>query len=241
MAEKQIGSGISFIIPALNEELLIGRCIKSIKAEIKRSYINAEIIVVDNGSTDATPFVAAVKGATVVKEPHRGIVHAKAKGLAESRYHLVAFIDADCMLREGWIGRVIDQFADIYLVGLSGPYRYYDLRFGRHAANSVFALYKLASRVMPIMIGGNVVARRSAIEKIGGLDTSFTFWGEDTKLAIELAKVGKVKFDFGLRVDSSGRRLIEQGYVSTLWSYLLNTFSVRFFGRAALDRHEDFR
>jgi len=82
---------LSVIIPALNEEQSIGRVIAAIPKELQ-----ADIIVVDNGSTDGTAEIAARHGARVVREPHRGYGAACLAGLAALRDpEVVAFLDAD--------------------------------------------------------------------------------------------------------------------------------------------------
>lgn len=236
------GHAVSFIIPALNEELLIGRCINAIKREVERTGIEAEIIVVDNGSTDATVCVAAVKGAKVEIEKRRGIHAAKARGLKVAKHPIIATIDADCMIREGWIARAIEAFCDPDVVAVSGPYRYYDIKFiGRYLSNTVFGGMAVIGKFTPMMMGGNAIFRRHALESTGGFDPEFTFWGEDTKIALQVSKIGRVKFDIRLRVDSSGRRLIEQGYVQTAWTYLVNHLSVVVSGRAATKKQIDYR
>ena len=50
---------VSFVVPAYNEEALIGSCLTAIIAEISRTRCRAEIIVVNNGSTDGTCTVAS--------------------------------------------------------------------------------------------------------------------------------------------------------------------------------------
>lgn len=85
---------ISLIIPAYNEADAIGQVL----AEIPKSV--SEIIVVDNGSTDATPLAAAAAGATVLTENQKGYGHACLKGLEyiaqqEERPEIVVFLDGD--------------------------------------------------------------------------------------------------------------------------------------------------
>jgi hypothetical protein len=63
---------ISVVIPALNEQALIGSGLSSLAAQDFGGDV--EVIVVDNGSTDATADIARAWGATVVKEPLRGRV-----------------------------------------------------------------------------------------------------------------------------------------------------------------------
>mgnify|MGYP001428928968 FL=1 len=84
-------SRISIIIPAYNEESSIGLVLDALPQEKLH-----EIIVVDNGSTDATGRVAQEHGARVVKEPRKGYGSACLKGIDElDTPDIVVFIDGD--------------------------------------------------------------------------------------------------------------------------------------------------
>ena len=84
-------SRISIIIPAYNEESSIGLVLDALPQEKLH-----EIIVVDNGSTDATARVAQEHGARVVKEPRKGYGSACLKGIDElDSPDIVVFIDGD--------------------------------------------------------------------------------------------------------------------------------------------------
>jgi glycosyltransferase involved in cell wall biosynthesis len=83
------------IIPALNEE----EAIVNVLADIPREIV-AEIIVVDNGSSDNTKKVAESAGATVLQEPLRGYGAACLKGINYVKEHapntdIIIFLDAD--------------------------------------------------------------------------------------------------------------------------------------------------
>ena len=81
---------ISVIIPAFNEERAIGKVLDEIPSSI------AEIIVVDNGSTDGTAAVAQARGATVVREPIKGYGRACLRGIAALQDpDIVVFLDGD--------------------------------------------------------------------------------------------------------------------------------------------------
>ena len=64
---------ISFIVPAHNEELWIGRCLGSIRTTMEILAEPYEVIVVDDASTDATPQMARQSGATTLRVEHRKI------------------------------------------------------------------------------------------------------------------------------------------------------------------------
>jgi glycosyltransferase involved in cell wall biosynthesis len=66
-----LGSMISFIIPAFNEELLLGRTVEAIQKAANNVDIDYELIVVDDNSSDNTGKIATDLGATVVKVNHR--------------------------------------------------------------------------------------------------------------------------------------------------------------------------
>jgi glycosyltransferase involved in cell wall biosynthesis len=81
---------ITVIIPALNE----AGNIRSLVEEV-HGIASVEVIVVDNGSTDATAEEAAAGGARVVSEPRRGYGYACAAGVAAARTDLLVFLDGD--------------------------------------------------------------------------------------------------------------------------------------------------
>lgn len=81
------------IIPALNE----AGNIRQLVADVRRT-VSAQVIVVDNGSTDATAAEARAGAAQVVSEPRRGYGYACAAGFQAAvalRAEIVAFLDGD--------------------------------------------------------------------------------------------------------------------------------------------------
>lgn len=84
-------SRVAVIIPAFNEEESIGRVLDALPAEL-----GADVVVVDNGSSDRTAEVAAEHGARIVREPRRGYGAACLAGIAAlCAPEVVAFLDAD--------------------------------------------------------------------------------------------------------------------------------------------------
>ncbi len=84
---------ISVVIPVLNRELALTRALTSVAAQRRPA---AEVIVVDDGCTDASAAVAARLGARVVAhERNRGQVAARNTGIAAARQPWLAFLDSD--------------------------------------------------------------------------------------------------------------------------------------------------
>ena len=241
---------LAFVIPAYNEQALIGQCVESVLAEVKRSGADCEIVVVNNASTDRTKEIAqSYEGVRVVDETKKGLVHARHAGFEATTAELVANIDSDTIVPEGWITTVLGEFErNPKLVALSGPYIYYDLstwnrflvRLFYYISYFVYLIAKLF-RVGAMIQGGNFVLKRSAWIKAGGFDTSIAFYGEDTDVAVRMSKVGPVKWTFRLPMLTSGRRLEKEGVVRTGATYVLNFFWVTFVGRPKTKEYTDIR
>lgn len=230
---------LSIVIPAHNEEARIGGCLNSILAEINGKNYDLEIIAVNNASTDKTrEIIASFPQVKLVDESNKGLVKARRAGFLASTGELVANIDADTRMTPGWLDKVFEEFSkNKKLVALSGPFIYYDLSKNAQMAVRTFYyagfLTYLVNRyilgVGSMLQGGNFVVKRAALEAIGGFNSDFDFWGEDTDLARRLVKIGGVKFTFDLPIYASGRRLEKEGLAKTGWIYALNYFSTILF------------
>lgn len=242
---------ISFIIPAYNEEIVIGRCLESIQKALTVTSCDAEIIVVDNASTDGTASIASqFQNVRVVPEPRKGLVWARRAGFVASSGDLLANIDADTILPEAWLPTVIREFSsDPKLLALSGPYIYYDTPWYTRLSVKVFyAIGLLIDKINQFFFksgsmlqGGNFILRRDALMQIGGFDTSIEFYGEDTDIGKRIRKIGKAKWTFALPMYSSGRRFTGQGLILTGIIYSLNFIWINVSGRPFNQTYKDIR
>ena len=95
---------VAFIIPALNEEKLIGQCIHAIhRLKIPSCVQRVSVCVVDNLSSDATAAIAAELGATVLSCPPGNVSRARNLGASTVDAQVLAFIDADCQPEVDWL------------------------------------------------------------------------------------------------------------------------------------------
>lgn len=242
---------ISFVIPAYNEQDFIGPCLESVMRELGAVECEAEVIVVNNASTDATRERAlAVPGVRVVDEPQKGLVRARQAGYLAASGELIANIDSDTRLPKGWLTTVLDTFdRDPDLAALSGPLIYYDMsRAGRAMVRLFYSVGYLVSAVSnrvtgkgAMIQGGNFVLRRAVLDRIGGYDTSIEFYGEDTDVARRVSEVGRVKWTFALPIYSSARRMKGEGIVTTGLRYALNYVWVVLRGRPLTKDYKDIR
>ena len=113
---------VSIIVPVLNRERLILRCLDSIGAQ---TMLPAEIIVVDNGSDDNTLEVvnkwkenfylhcdkeASKVDIKILEEPERGVCAARQRGLEESTGDLLYFFDSDDAMDKNLIAKAYEEF-----------------------------------------------------------------------------------------------------------------------------------
>ncbi len=107
-ASNSMPSWVSAVIPALNEEATIANVVR----EIPRRVAN-EVIVVDNGSSDATARCAREAGARVVSQPQRGYGRACLAGFQAVDPHctVVVFLDGDGSDCPEWLGELVEPVA----------------------------------------------------------------------------------------------------------------------------------
>jgi glycosyltransferase involved in cell wall biosynthesis len=242
---------LSFVIPAYNEEAYLEACVASIRKQTRLLDIETEIIVVDNASTDGTHALAlSMPDVTLVYEPRKGLTFARQAGFDASTGELIANVDSDSRLTDGWVQQVLNTFASSPgLVALSGPVVYYDLtarelllvRVFYTWAWVVYAVNRWVLRVGSMVQGGNFVITREALDQIGGFNLAITFYGEDTDIARRLHEVGKVRFTFNLKMFSSARRLRKEGMFATAARYTANYFWMTFLERPFTNEHADIR
>jgi len=86
---------VSVIVPAWNEADELPNTLPVLQRALGELGRSAEIVVVDNASTDGTAEIARTQGARVVREPERRIARARNAGAAASRGRFLIFVDAD--------------------------------------------------------------------------------------------------------------------------------------------------
>ncbi len=222
------GPKVSLVVPARNEEQMIGGCIASLKLQCRD--LTCEIIVVDNGSSDRTAERAASHGARVVFEGTPGLANARQAGLEASRGEIIIYVDADTRLPPNGAREIADLFDSTPdMVGLSPAFDFHDGRAIDNAGNFIFrsllcpAVNGLLGLVghPDILIGSTIAARAEALRRANGVDPGFQFYGEDTMLARRLHSQGEVRFVRSPRLSTSARRYQERGILTVVYRYFL--------------------
>lgn len=181
---------LSVIVPAWNEEKRVGRAIASLQRAAAvyardRSAV-AEIIVVDNNSSDRTGEVARQCGATVVFEPINNIGKARNAGVKAATGKYVAFCDADNEVTENLLVLIHDHLEDLKIAG-GGTWIVPATRTLKVCFfYFLWGIYVRCSRVGV----GMMHCRKADFAACGGFDETI-YAAEDLQLAYALKKLGR--------------------------------------------------
>lgn len=101
---------LSVIIPHLNDEDGLARCLETLAREAG-TVAGLEVIVVDNGSREPPKdLVAQYSGVTLMSESARGPGPARSTGARAAQAPVLAFIDSDCEAAPGWAAGIVAHF-----------------------------------------------------------------------------------------------------------------------------------
>ncbi len=169
---------ISVIIPALNEERTIRKCLVSL---LRMDYPQErrEILVVDNGSTDRTAEIIKSFPVRYLREERRGISYARNRGIEASKGEILAFTDADCVVTADWLRELVLGFDNEEVGIVAGEVVAYppETTVERYTAKRkpfYFQGRSLSNPVPPWFPGGSVAIRREVVNQIGLFDSRFT-------------------------------------------------------------------
>jgi len=193
---------ISFVVPAYNEERLLGATLDSIAAAARDCGQAFEVVVADDGSTDGTAAVALARGARVVAVAHRQIAATRNSGARAARGEVLVFVDADTRIDEAVLRAALAALRSGAVGGGAGVR--FDGRVPLYAR--AFAVLLLAfSRAARLASGCFVFCTREAFETAGGFDEAL-FGAEEWALSRTLARQGRVVI-VREAVTTSGRKL----------------------------------
>ncbi len=182
---------ISVIIPALNEAAMIGRCLEAL-AESKYSKTRFEVIVMDNGSTDATAEIAlSYYGrlqVNVFKRPGVTVSALRNLGASFALGSILAFLDADCLVPNDWLKNVERHVAHVP-AGIVGGY----ITIPDDSSWIARAWYRLGyapqSGDVSYVPSGNLIVRRSCFVELRGFSNDLQTT-EDFDLCLRARRAG---------------------------------------------------
>ncbi|HUB87308.1 MAG TPA: glycosyltransferase, partial [Verrucomicrobiae bacterium] len=173
---------ISIVIPAFNEDKLLGESlaqIKSAAAAFTKLGWEFEIVVCDNNSTDRTTEIARAAGATVVFEPINQIARARNSGAAAATGDWLVFVDADSHPSAELFADVAEQIVSGKCLAGGTTVRL-DVR--NFSGDSASWIWNRVSRLFKLLAGSFIFCEATAFRKIGGFSNEL-FAGEELELS----------------------------------------------------------
>jgi glycosyltransferase involved in cell wall biosynthesis len=193
---------ISFIIPAYNEELLLGQTLRAVNEAAGALGEPFEVIVADDASTDRTAAVARQHGARVVAGGHRQIAATRNAGARAARGEMLLFVDADTTVNRGAVRAAVRAMRR-GAVGGGCAFRFdgHVPLYGRVMAAVAVPVY----RAFRLASGCFLFCTRPAFHAAGGFDEGL-YGAEEAVMSRRLARQGRFVV---LRevVTTSGRKL----------------------------------
>jgi glycosyltransferase involved in cell wall biosynthesis len=156
---------VSVVIPVKDDDTELARCLRALSLQTRKPD---EIVVVDNGSTDASAAVARDAGVRVVSCAQRGIPAAAARGYDAATGEIILRLDADCLPAAGWVAAMTSAFAARPAVAVfTGGARFIDGPRALRAPLATLYLGAYAAVAVPTLghlplFGSNLGFRRTA-------------------------------------------------------------------------------
>lgn len=181
---------VSVVIPVLNGAETIGDTLTAILNQ-RHAPCNAEVIVVDNGSTDGTPEIARRFPVVLTHESVRGASAARNRGIRQAHGEVVAFLDADTLPSRRWLAELVAPFVDSHVMLVGGQMMDYLPRTPPErfmASMGTFKLeYTLFRQSFPYISSGTLAVRRAAALEIGGWDETLAT-AEDLDFCVRMVR-----------------------------------------------------
>jgi len=206
---------ISFIVPAYNEETELPGTLQSIHSAAGAVGCDYEIVLVDDGSTDATASIGGQFAARVVSINRRQIAAARNAGARVATGNVFVFVDADTRITADHVAGVIGAL-DSGCVGGGSRLRVDDEipRWGR----ILFSAFTTMYFSLQLGAGAFLFTTRPNFLAVGGFDETY-FAGEEILFTFALKKLGRFKILSDPAITSgrklrlySGRRIFRHGF-----------------------------
>jgi O-antigen biosynthesis protein len=183
---------VSVVVACYNGERTLPACLEALA---RLNYPDYEVILVDDGSTDNTPAIAAeFPSIRCLRQPHAGLSAARNTGIAAASGEVIAFTDADCRADEDWLRYLVADLVAGGFAGVGGPNLL-------PPDDSLVAAAVMVSPGGPTHVmltdreaehvpGCNMAFFKWALDEIGGFDPLFHTAGDDVDLCWRLQEQG---------------------------------------------------
>ena len=182
---------ISVVVCSYNGARTIRDCLEGLA---QLDYPDFEVIVVNDGSTDATPAIAAEHDVILINQENRGLSGARNRGLAAATGDIVAYTDDDARPDPHWLQSLAATFAEGGYAAVGGPNIAPpgDGWIADCVANAPGGPVEvlLTDRIAEHVPGCNMAFRREALLAVGGFDPVYRAAGDDVDVCWRIQHAG---------------------------------------------------
>jgi len=236
---------VSVVVPAHNEEKVIARTLQALLAS---DHHEVEIIVLDDGSRDATVAIASTfvpLGVRVIPLPHSGKSNALRAGFAAASHPIIVALDADTIFERQTVSRLVAPFGDPRVGAVAGNpkvgnrgrllTRFQVLEYVL-TLNLERRVYSMLNCV-PVVPGAVGAWRWTAVARVGGFRSDTL--AEDTDITLTLGRAGyRVRYVPSARAHTEAPETLRQlarqrnrwafGMLQSLWKHRAATLNPRY-------------
>jgi cellulose synthase/poly-beta-1,6-N-acetylglucosamine synthase-like glycosyltransferase/peptidoglycan/xylan/chitin deacetylase (PgdA/CDA1 family) len=218
---------VSILVPAFNEAVGIEATARSLAAS---DYPDLEVVIVDDGSTDATAAIVeslALPNVRLVRQDNAGKAAALNAGLAASHNEVVVMVDGDTVFEPSTLYQLVQPLSDAGVGAVSGNTKVGNRKglIGRWQHVEYVSAFNLDRRLydllhcMPTVPGAIGAFRREALDAVGGV--SHDTLAEDTDLTMALQRAGwRVVYEEQARAWTEAPSTLSQLWVQRYrWCY----------------------
>lgn len=199
-------NSVCLVIPAYNAATTLRPCLESVAAALERGHLS-RIIVVDDGSTDATPDIAAEFSVTCIRGNHAGRAGARNAGWRAATEDVIWFMDADCVAEPDALEKLLLHLHDPKVGGVGGSFTASATQplLAGLIHEEIIERHRAMPRRVNFVATGNAAYRRDVLESVGGFDEAF-LRAQDADLAYRVRAAG---FQLAFAPDSRVRHAHE--------------------------------
>ncbi len=183
---------VSVVVASYNGARTLNACLDSLE---HLNYPDYEVILVDDGSTDATMQITSLhKNVRYIFQPHQGLSIARNTGIAAATGEIIAFTDSDCRADEDWLYYLIGDLLNSKFAGIGGhnflPPEDSLVAAAVQVSPGGPAHVMLNDRLAEHIPGCNMAFYQWALHEIGGFDSIYHKAGDDVDLCWRLQQHG---------------------------------------------------
>ncbi len=164
---------VSLVIPGRNCARTLRQCLDAVVPMLDAPELRlAEIVFVDDGSSDDTPHIAGEFPVKTISGPGGGPGAARNLGLRAAESPLIWFVDSDCVAEPDALRRLLPHLNDPLVGGVSGSYGIMNPEslLACLIHEEIIERHRLMPAEVNFLGGFNVLYRRSAVEEVAGFD-----------------------------------------------------------------------